>query len=71
MYEWLQRYTFSLENVWKIMKMRMKKKKVAEKFGGVRKKAVPLQPLLRNNSNAKLAAPLAQLVEQLTLNQWV
>ena len=53
------------------MKMRMKKKKVAEKFGGVRKKAVPLQPLLRNNSNAKLAAPLAQLVEQLTLNQWV
>ena len=38
MYEWLQRYTFSLENVWKIMKMRMKKKKVAEKFGGARKK---------------------------------
>lgn len=28
MYKWLQRYTFSLENVWKIMKMRMKKKKL-------------------------------------------
>lgn len=27
MYKWLQRYTFSLENVWKIRKMRMKKKK--------------------------------------------
>ena len=38
MYKWLQRYTFSLEYVWKIRKMRMKKKKVAEKFGGVRKK---------------------------------
>ena len=38
MYKWLQRYTFSLENVWKNRKMRMKKKKVAEKFGGIRKK---------------------------------
>ena len=38
MYKWLQRYTFSLENVCKIRKMRMKKKKVAEKFGSVRKK---------------------------------
>lgn len=38
MYKWLQRYTFSLENVWKIIKMRIKKKKVAEKFGGIRKK---------------------------------
>ena len=71
MYKWLQRYTFSLENVWKIRKMRMKKKKVAEKFGGVRKKQYLCNRYLRNNSNAKLAAPLAQLVEQLTLNQWV
>lgn len=38
MYKWLQRYTFSLKSVWKIRKMRIKKKKVAEKFGGVRKK---------------------------------
>ena len=38
MYKWLQRYTFSFENVWKIRKMRMKRKKVAEKFGDVRKK---------------------------------
>ena len=35
MYKWLQRYTFSLENVWKIRKMRIKKKKVAEKFGAM------------------------------------
>ena len=49
----------------------MKKKKVAEKFGGVRKKQYLCNRFLRNNSNAKLAAPLAQLVEQLTLNQWV
>lgn len=40
MYKWLQRYTFSLEYVWKIRKMRMKKKKVAEKFGGVRKSSI-------------------------------
>lgn len=38
MYKWLQRYIFSLENLWKIRKMRIKKKKVAEKFGSVRKK---------------------------------
>ena len=28
MYMWLQRYTFSLENVWKIRKMRIKRKKL-------------------------------------------
>ena len=48
-----------------------KKEKSCRKIWWYQKKAVPLQPLLRNNSNAKLAAPLAQLVEQLTLNHWV
>jgi hypothetical protein len=47
------------------------KENSCRKIWWCQKKAVPLQPLLRNNSNAKLAAPLAQLVEQLTLNQWV
>ena len=48
-----------------------KKEKKCRKIWWYQKKAVPLHPLLRNNSTAKLAAPLAQLVEQLTLNQWV
>ena len=47
------------------------KEKSCRKIWWCQKKAVPLQSLLRNNSNAKLTAPLAQLVEQLTLNQWV
>ena len=47
------------------------KEKSCRKIWWCQKKAVLLQPILRNNSNAKLAAPLAQLVEQLTLNQWV
>ena len=46
------------------------KEKSCRKIWWYQKKAVPLHPLLRNNSNAKLAAPLAQLVEQMTLNQW-
>lgn len=38
MCKWLQRYVFSLENVWKKRKMIEKKKKVPKKFGGFRKK---------------------------------
>ena len=49
-------------------------------FGHVKKKAVPLHPLLRKRESRETqfvhksctrSVSLAQLVEQLTLNQWV
>ena len=41
------------------------KEKSCRKIWWCQKKAVPLQSLLRNNSNAQLAAPLAHLSSEL------
>ena len=66
-YMYLPEY-YSLHNPFCMIKMRKKHQDICT----VQKKAVPLHPLLRNSSDAlSNNVSLAQLVEQLTLNQWV
>ena len=70
MCKWLQRYVFSLENVWKRRKMIENKKKCRKNLV-VSEKSSTFATAFEKYLNCFTDAPLAQLVEQLTLNQWV
>ena len=70
MCKWLQRYVFSLENVWKRRKMIENKKKWLKNLV-VSEKSSTFATAFEKYLNCFTDAPLAQLVEQLTLNQWV